>query len=76
MSWFVDKIKKKKNNKTFLIFISANNLVGFGSEWTLKLSVRCKFNIKVTVFYPARGHDTEPLGLGTFLLPKRTSISR
>jgi hypothetical protein len=43
MSWFVDKIKKKKNNKTFLISFSANNLVGFGSEWTLKLSVRCKF---------------------------------
>jgi hypothetical protein len=76
MSWFVDKIKKKKNNKTFLISFSANNLVGFGSEWTLKLSVRCKFHIKVTVFYPAGGRDTEPLGLGTFLLPKRTSISR
>jgi len=42
MSWFVDKKLnfKKKENKCFL----ASNLVGFGSEWTLKLSVRCKFH--------------------------------
>ncbi len=30
------------SNQYSLLFL-ANNLVGFGSEWTLKLSVRCKF---------------------------------
>lgn len=40
MSWFVDQYHSIYN--TMKISFLANNLVGFGSEWTLKLSVRCK----------------------------------
>jgi hypothetical protein len=46
MSWFVeiDNSYFEKKMNVCLFFFLASNLVGFGSEWTLKLSVRCKFD--------------------------------
>jgi hypothetical protein len=40
----VSRLIKKENQGSFCVCL-ANNLVGYGSEWTLKLSVRCKFRV-------------------------------
>lgn len=42
----------KNNIQTTNIFLYlASNLVGFGSEWTLKLSVRCKFSFNTIILF-------------------------